>query len=528
MARRRRAGRVPERAPITRLLLVAAMLVAAAVAALPGAATARPARPTDRDQPLRDGCQRPSLANVILVNSPEWVYVNHSTAIRRGSGIVRVAHPTPVDQPGTHDWFDMNANLVPDRSSRYLVAGDRKAGTNNYSGGESGDTGEGGESEAEEFARLHYEWEEGSYPKFAWPSDGDRTTVWGSWIWDCGHWTTGAEVTGERSELHPLNASVVTRQNGARARRGEKETDAWISSSGTFAHVTEECARKGTPQSDGTYGPTFFDCAANAPREHKTTPAQLRQKLAKSYSFAVRAPKRPRGAKRLVLRSARKGARKGKVRERVRRTKTGFRVTVKPRSKNLRWGKSYFARWKSRKSRATRLKVTFNSLLVVHADPDTSEGGTDPAGEHIALYLDLNGFWQGIHGWAPKLFAAQDNMRLKLNRSVPVTVQRGRGVNLFVMGRECDGPSGVTLFGHFVPRTKPCPFNRTESKISAHNNDDPGTILDRYKSAKAALGKHTTKSRATVFIPHTGEVSFFNGVQGNDVYRLTYTVRRVR
>ena len=117
-------------------------------------------------------------------------------------------------------------------------------------------------------------------------------------------------------------------------------------------------------------------------------------------------------------------------------------------------------------------------------------------------------------------------MLLRLDRTVRVTVQRGRGLNLFVMGRECDGPSGVVILGHYVPRTKPCPYNRTESKISEHNNDDPGTILDRYRSVKAALGTHTTKSRATVFFPHTGDISFFNGVQGQDVYRLTYTVRR--
>jgi hypothetical protein len=131
-----------------------------------------------------------------------------------------------------------------------------------------------------------------------------------------------------------------------------------------------------------------------------------------------------------------------------------------------------------------------------------------------------------VNRWAPSLFAAKDNMLIRLNRTIPVTVQRRHGVRLFVMGRECDGPSGVMLFGHFVPRTKPCPYNRTESKISAHNNDDPGTILDRYRSAKAALGTHTSKSRATVFFPHTGRITFFDGVQGKDVYELTYTIRR--
>jgi hypothetical protein len=94
------------------------------------------------------------------------------------------------------------------------------------------------------------------------------------------------------------------------------------------------------------------------------------------------------------------------------------------------------------------------------------------------------------------------------------------------MGRECDGSSGVTLFGHFVPATKPCPFNTTESKISEHNNDDPGTVLNRYRSVRAALGPHRAKSRPTVFFPATGPVTFFDGKQGNDDYELTYKVTR--
>ena len=495
-----------------------ALLVLGAVVILGSASAARNTRPTDRDQPLRDGCQRPSFIDLTLVNSPEWVYVNHDPSVRFARGVTRVAHPTPVDQPGTHDWFDFIANLVPDRGYRYLVAGSKAAGTNNFARGE--------EDEGEEYARLHYEWEEGSLPKFAWPSDGDRTALWGSWIWDCGHFETAGRVTGERSEFHPLNAIAVTRKNGARAHAGEWETDAYISSDGTFAHLTEECARRMEPHADGTYGPGFQPCAANLPLEVRHDPAAFRQRLARSYTFSVSAPRRPRGASKLVLRSVPR-RHSGRATERIRRTRRGFRVTVTPRTRDLSWGKSYFARWAGRRPAGTRLRVTFRKLLIKRADPDPTEGGPDPAGEKIALYLDLNGRWQLVNRWAPSLFAAGDNMLIRLNRTVRITVQHGHGVRLFVMGRECDGPSGVALFGHFVPRTKPCPYNRTESKISAHNNDDPGTIYDRYRSAAAALGTHTSKSRATVFFPHTGRISFYDGVQGEDVYELTYTIRRV-
>jgi hypothetical protein len=497
---------------------IAALVVLGAVVTVAPASAARHTRPTDRDQPLRDGCQRPSLTDQVLVNSAEWVYVDHDPSVHFAAGVTRIPHPAAVDNPGVHDWYDFNGNLVPDRRYRYLVAGSKAAGTNNFGGLEK--------DEAEEYGRLHYEWEEGSLPKFAWPSDGDRTALWGSWIWDCFHFETAGRVTGERSEFHPLNAIAVTRKNGARARAGERETDAYISSSGTFAHVTEECARRLEPQADGTYGPGFQGCAANLPTEISRDPATLRQRLARSYTFTVQAPRRPAGASRLVLRSVgRKHS--GRVGERIRRTRSGFRVKITPQTRNLSWGKSYFARWAGARPAATRLKVTFRKLLVKRADPDPSEGGPDPAGEKIALYLELNGYWQLVNRWAPSLFAATDNMLIRLNRTIRVTVQRRRGLRLFMMGRECDGPSGVVLFGHFVPRTKPCPYNTTESVISAHNNDDPGTILDRYRSAAAALGTHTSKSRATVFFPGTGPISFFDGVQGNDVYELTYTVHRL-
>src|SRR3954453_4157797 len=129
-------------------LLAAGLLLGAAVAAAPASA-ARPARPTDRDQPVRDGCQRPNFANLTLVNSPEWVYVNQDPSIRFARGVSRVPPPPFVDQPGTHDWYDFNSNLVPEKPYRYLIAGNKQVGTNNFTRGDDEDR--------EEFGRLHYE-----------------------------------------------------------------------------------------------------------------------------------------------------------------------------------------------------------------------------------------------------------------------------------------------------------------------------------------------------------------------------------
>lgn len=487
--------------------VVAALAAVIACATIPPSGVALNIHPTNRDQALRDGCQRPSDVNLTVVNSPEWVYVNRDPSIHLAQGVTRVPHPSPVDQPLTHGWFDFNGNLVPDRRYRYVIAGSRTAGTNNFAGA------------GEEAGRLHYEWEEGSLPNFVWPSDGDRTSIWGSWIWDCGHWTENGHVTGERTEFHPLSAIAVTRSNPVQARAGERETDAFISSDGTYAHANERCALRLKPLTDGTYGPGFFGCARN--------PANFRQELANSYTFWVPAPARPPGATGLALRSVGR-LHRGRVSERIRRTATGFVVTVTPHTSTLAWGKSYFARWNGRRPAATRLRVTFQTLLIRHADPDPTEGGVDPAGEKLALYLELNSDWVLLDNWAPSLFAAQDNLSLALDRTISVTLQPGRQLYLFMMGRECDGPSGVTIFGHYVPPTGPCPANTTESKISAHNNDDPGTVLVRYPSIRAALGTHTVISQPTVSFPGIGPITFFDGRQGNDDYELTFRVTRVR
>src|SRR4051794_39333008 len=128
------------------LQMMAALVVLGAVVAVAPAGAARHVRPTDRDQALKDGCQRPSFINLTLVNSPEWVYINRDPSVHFARGVTRIAHPTAVDQPGTHDWFDFNGNLVPDRRYRYLVAG--RTGTNNFARGEA--------ESREEDGRLHY------------------------------------------------------------------------------------------------------------------------------------------------------------------------------------------------------------------------------------------------------------------------------------------------------------------------------------------------------------------------------------
>jgi hypothetical protein len=98
-----------------------------------------------------------------------------------------------------------------------------------------------------------------------------------------------------------------------------------------------------------------------------------------------------------------------------------------------------------------------------------------------------------------------------------------------VQGRECDEPAGKVLFGIYVNLLYPCPANTDEQNpniLAIFANDDPGTILNIYRSARAAIGRHVAVSRATVKFPGTGRLSLGNGVQGQGGYQLTYTIRR--
>ena len=443
---------------------------------------------------------------MLFLRSPEWVYVYRDPSIRVAEGVTRVTHAAKDDAPGEHQWYDFNSNLVPDRAYGYLRGGSQAAGTNNFAPEDTGSRGE-------EFRRLHYEWESGTLPFFAWPSDGDRVKLWGSWIWDCGHWTTGGRITGERSELHPLNGIAVTRRAPFRTRGRESQTDVFISNDGNLAHAVEECARTHQPISSDSFGPDLRTCIQ--------TPANQRQPLARSYSFFVPAPPKPSRDARLTYRIARMVPGSA-ASERVRVRGNGLSVTVSLRGGGTRrYGKSFFVGWTGRqRSAPTRLRLTLGSLLVNHADPLPS-GSTAPGLWN--LYLDVNGYWKLLNDWAPALNSVRDDQRVRLNRTITLLVPRGSGLSLLVQGRECDEPSQQIVAGELVPIVRPCPVNREEFQIA---NDDPGTILDKYRSARAAVGTHTSRSRATVFgFPGSGPISFGDGKQGNDVYRLTYTVR---
>ena len=98
--------------------LAALLLLVLGVCAAPASASNPPA-PTPDTQAMSDGCQRSDFG-IGFDTSPEWVYVYRSARIRSARGTVRVAHASLEDSILEHRSFDFNANLVPDRTFRYL------------------------------------------------------------------------------------------------------------------------------------------------------------------------------------------------------------------------------------------------------------------------------------------------------------------------------------------------------------------------------------------------------------------------
>jgi hypothetical protein len=492
--------------------------LAAALALAAPAAASHPPHPTGLKQPLTDGCQRSDFG-VGLNTSPEWVYVYRNPAVRTASGVVRVPHNATDDAILQHDSYDFNGNLVPDRASSYLVAGSAASKTNNFA------TAPGSNAD-DEYRRLHFEWESGTLPFFAWPTDGDRATIWGSWIWDCGHWSTtennaeGSTTTGEHTELHPLNAIVVNRKAPYKSSSNETETDAFISSDGNVAHAVEQCALTHKPASNTSYDSGFGPCTQ--------TTANRVQPLMRSYSFFVPAPPKPTGAGKLRYRvvSQVKGG-SGSERIKVRRNGLSVTVAMKSGKRLRRYGKSFFVFWAKDKAKPTPLTITFNSLLIKQADPNPQF--SDPTPPAWNLYLDVNGYWQLLNDWAPGLSSVTDGQTIALHRTVKINVPMGNGVWLQVAGHECDEPGDTTVFGVYAHIVKPCGPNRDEinpNPLLLLMNDDTGTILDIYKSAAAAVGAHVGKAASKQNFPGTGSITFGHGVEGEDLYELDYTITR--
>jgi hypothetical protein len=482
-----------------RVVFTAALLAAAtAIAAL--AAT----RPDPATQAEADGCARDFTA-FLKREAPTWAYIGDASTAASGpppapqavTGIVDAsppwlgAHPADIDDPVAHTSFDLVANVKPDSPGRFLL------GAGNFAG----------LGEVEQAGRLHVEWEEAAFPPFAWPVQGDRVQLHGSWVWDCGHWMGG----GERTELHPLRAVWVERQGvSPRSPAGEREGDLFVSTDGTPAAASANCAHLAKGDR-----PAFKACLASDAGW---------QDVGGSYRFFLGAPPRPDAKARLRARVVDTGSTPGAPRVTAVTGRNGAVVSVKVASspgRRLVVAKRVFVRW-DRSPRPVHLRVTFTRILVRRAmDPgctapcssvETTRVGqiSRPPGEWT-LYSSVAGVWQR---WP--LLRPVDGQTVSLRRTVDVYVGSRQRWGVVVTGRECD--NGSLSARSVTTPPSPCPGGTGEF-LDRDGDDAPGTAAAYYRGPAQAVGTHAVDSHLDhSSCPPANRLGCF---------RVTYTVKVV-
>lgn len=457
----------------------------------------------------RDGCGTDRLA-IFNRLQPNWVYVyDRDTAATEPSpparwvrGVVLPGndsplgvHPTQVDDPITHDAYDLIVNVRPDAPDAYLVGGDQAARTGNFAG------------DGEETARLHMEREEVGVPFAAWPEQGDRIEAYGSWVWDCEH-----SDGGVRTELHPMRALWVERRFSPRSPTGERQASLWYSNVKTAAGVIADCAHrtKGDEQAFKTCQGSTGSSSAFADAGTKT--------------FTLAAPPRPSPGARLHARLVNVGSSANAPLPVVKLGRTGARVTLRLVSgRAVRVAYDVFVGWAPVRSRPEHLRVVLEQLLVRRAmDPscpatqtdcparvETTQAGqiTTAPGEW-ALYVDAGGNWMHVR---PLVLRARDGQRVRLHQTFDLYVPRGRPWRLAAFTRECD--FGFPTFSSNDRAVYPCPHTREFG--NANGDDRPG-----YIAVRGQLGRHGADPGL--------RGSTCPAVNRRGCYRLTWRVIRLR
>ncbi len=498
--------------------VVAVAVVAAALAATFAALAGRPRPPApDPQEAVTDGCGR-NYTDQLLKKIPTWVYVGDhgspSTGLppppRRLEGVVSsryypdlAVHPTEEDLPPIHRSYDFNFDVLPDARYRSLMGGDPGRHTGNFAG-----TGPS-------TGRVHVEREQEALPRYAWPENGDRVAIVGSWIWDCGHWIPG----GERTEIHSYRALWVLRRPGRPSPLspyGESEGDLFLSNDKTFAGVEADCAHAAKGDV-----PAFETCLK--------TESEWAD-VAGTYRFTLRLPPRPSAKARPVVRVVDAGSTPGAPRPAiaVKGRNVGVSLTVaKSPNGKLVVAKRILARWTGA-GVPQHLRVRFVRLLVRRAmDPgcpnqqvtcgskESTHGDqtSKPPGEWN-VYLDAAGKWTV---WGKGLLRADDGEVFRRGPTLDVYVPAGAPWRVFVFTRECD-------FGSFAPADgeshalAPCPI--TKEFGTFEGDDVPGEVINRFPSPKASLGFHRGRpSKHDTTCPPVNRLG---------CYEIDYVVARVR
>jgi hypothetical protein len=450
-------------------------------------------------QSQADGCER-NDTTLHTLESPNWVRVNDKDFPASGpaaplqyvAGVVQKpagnVHVSGGDNPLSHAGYDLNFDVTVPPAETDLVA------RTNTSGG------------------MHVEREAQATPSFVWPEPGDRVNMYGYWVWDCDHFTTGTEVTGEETELHPFTILWVSRAVSRASRTGESEGDLFLTTDKTEAGKHSDCAHR--TKHDRV---AFKACVFAEPNDID---------MGGVYKFALMVPPGKGPPKVRVVDLGSVGGAKLQITDRGQRDRIVFAVTV-PHGKHVVVAKRIFA---SRTKRPVdHLRVTFDKILIrrsmdpgciPNAPPGCGSAETTrddqvtrgPAGEWN-FYSDVGGDWSL---WKPLVWTVRDGQTIRPRISFDVYAPRARPFRVFVWPRECDWASlsrggGGPMF--------PCP---RQSEVGNRGGDDvPGAALASFTSPGAALGTHAVNSsNAGSTCPATPNP--------HGCYRVTFTVRRIR
>lgn len=144
----------------------------------------------------------PSPLNTIGIADPSigWIWVDPNQKFKSVTGVVTESFVTHTDFPTSHDSHDQNTHILVDPGFENLL------------------------SIANDPGELEIEWETGIrpselkgdganpiFPKWVWPSPGDRVWIEGNWIYDAGHPTKIDGINRYRSEIHPPRAFATMR-----------------------------------------------------------------------------------------------------------------------------------------------------------------------------------------------------------------------------------------------------------------------------------------------------------------------------
>jgi hypothetical protein len=491
---------------------VALAVSAVALIAAAGVLARSLAGPDPLARALADGCER-NDATMQQGLSPNWAHVFDAAAPASGSpppqrlvtGIVDSngipwysPHVSGGDTPYSHAGYDLNMDLrLTDPRDADLVG----TGNDATAGADSGEQG-----------RLHTEREAQATPYFVWPEPGDRVTLYGYWVWDCDHYSrSGApQITGERTEIHPITALWVERAWSPSSATGEAEADLFLTTDKTEAGQQADCAHK-TKHDQAA----FKQCAASEPNYVD---------MSGTYKFVLRLP--PHGLGKPTIRFSDAGSVNApRLHYGTNGKGFGLAFVIPKDGKRHVVAKRVFAGWTLRNPASRHLRVSVEKVLIRRSmDPGCLPEKSPPCGtpestheDQVShgptgewnFYWDVAGIWSL---WKPHVWRVRDGQTIRPKQEVDVYVPRGRSFRVLVWPRECDwgrlalGGSGA-LF--------PCP---AQPEAGVRSGDDvPGALLASFRGPG-------TKTLASQW----GIGSCPRGSNPKGCYTVTIRVRRVR